>query len=186
MRSRRRALSEHQRLDNASRFADYFSKTAFFRYAKRVSFYIAHDGELDLAPLLGIAWSMKKACFLPVLNGPYSNSLKFVRYRPGDPMGKNKYAIDEPIAAARHRKDAIQLDLVLTPLVAFDDHCNRIGMGGGYYDRTFAFLKNRRHWLRPRMVGVAYEFQQTKSIKAKPWDIPLTAIATNQRMINRL
>lgn len=177
MRSQRRALSDQQSLNYATNFALLFSNSKTFRTARHIAFYMANDGELDLSPLIQIAWSRGKTCYLPVLNAPYDKRLKFAKYVTGAPMGKNRYGIDEPMVAARKHRLGINLDLVLTPLVAFDNKGNRIGMGGGYYDRTFAYQKHRQHWHRPKLIGVAYDFQRVKKIKAESWDVPLHSIA---------
>jgi 5-formyltetrahydrofolate cyclo-ligase len=79
----------------------------------------------------------------------------------------------------RQRIQPLALDLVLTPLVGFDHKGNRLGMGGGYYDRSFAFLLRRQNWKKPRLVGLAYDFQQLDKLPAKNWDVPLTAVATD-------
>jgi 5-formyltetrahydrofolate cyclo-ligase len=77
------------------------------------------------------------------------------------------------------------LDLMLVPLVGFDGACNRIGMGGGFYDRTLAYLRRRRHWRRPRLIGIAHECQRVDRIDPRPWDIPLDAVVTEQGVYRR-
>jgi 5-formyltetrahydrofolate cyclo-ligase len=177
MRSQRRALSDKQILNYATNFALSFSKSKTFCNAQHIAFYMANDGELDLSPLINIAWSRGKTCYLPVLNAPYDKRLKFAKYIKGVPMGRNRYGIDEPMVAAREHRLGINLDLILTPLVAFDDKGHRIGMGGGYYDRTFACQRHRQYWHRPKLIGVGYDFQRVKKIKAESWDVPLHSIA---------
>jgi 5-formyltetrahydrofolate cyclo-ligase len=67
------------------------------------------------------------------------------------------------------------------PVVAFDANKNRIGMGGGYYDRCFHFLRNRRKWLKPKLIGVAFACQQVKNITPETWDIPFYKVVTDVR-----
>ena len=74
------------------------------------------------------------------------------------------------------------LDLVITPLVAFDAEGNRMGMGGGYYDRSFAWRKRRRIWRGPMLVGYAYELQKLNSIRASDWDVPMDAVVTESAL----
>ncbi|MGD8594123.1 MAG: 5-formyltetrahydrofolate cyclo-ligase, partial [Gammaproteobacteria bacterium] len=76
-----------------------------------------------------------------------------------------------------------RLNLVLTPLVAFDARGNRLGMGGGYYDRTFAYLRHQHRWRRPRLAGIAYDFQQVDRLERSSWDVPLSTIATPRKYI---
>ena len=93
-----------------------------------------------------------------------------------DHMDRNIFGILEP--ERKPRIDARRLDLVLTPLVAFDDRGVRIGVGRGYYDRCFAFLNRRRHWRRPKLVGVAYERQHVRELARASWDVPLWGAVT--------
>jgi 5-formyltetrahydrofolate cyclo-ligase len=183
IRAQRRALSERQREDYALQFASHFSKSRLFQNSQRIAFYMANDGELDPSELMAIAWSMGKECFLPVLTAPHDKSLLFAKYDPDEPLVYNQFGIPEPFVAARHRIKARTLDLIIMPLVAFDEQGNRIGMGGGYYDRTLAFLKARTQWHKPRLAGIGYGFQQVASIDNESWDVPLTYIATEKKLL---
>jgi len=95
-------------------------------------------------------------------------------------MRYNRFRIPEPALHARHRISPMALDLVLTPLVAFGDEGARLGMGGGYYDRTFAWLHHRHLWRTPRLIGVAYGFQYHPDLEANHWDVPLSAVVTEE------
>lgn len=117
-----------------------------------------------------------------MLRGRRENRLWFLPYRPGEPLHPNRFGIPEP---SRHRGrigPPWNLDLLLVPLVGFDADCNRIGMGGGFYDRTLAYLRHRTHWRRPRLIGIAHECQRVEQIHPRTWDIPLDAVATEQRI----
>jgi 5-formyltetrahydrofolate cyclo-ligase len=144
--------------------------------------YWAADGELDARPLLEVAIKRGRHAFLPVLRVGKRNQLWFIRYRPGEPMRLNRFGIPEP--RRRQRRFALPwtLDLILVPLVGFDDACNRLGMGGGFYDRTLAFLGHRQHWRRPRLIGIAHECQRVDRLAPRPWDLPLDAVATERRL----
>jgi len=95
-------------------------------------------------------------------------------------MQINQFGIAEPMVSPRYYLRADALDLLLVPLVAFDVNGNRLGMGGGFYDRTLAYLKRRQHWCRPYLLGIAHDFQRVESLKRADWDIPLQAILTNK------
>lgn len=184
MRNERRSLPAHDKKRFAGLLAKNLAKTNLFRNSQHIAFYIANDGELDLQPLMRIAWRMKKTCYLPILSPPFrQHMLYFAPYEEGDPLISNQYAIPEPKVSPRHWCPGRGLNLVLTPLVAFDVQGNRLGMGGGYYDRTFAYLRNHNRWLRPRLVGVAYDFQQVDQLESAAWDVPLSAIATPRQLI---
>jgi len=141
---------------------------------------MANDGELDPCYLMGDAWARGKICYLPVLMHTHDKSLLFARYEPDASMVYNQFGIPEPSVGARHKIKARNLDLIIMPLVAFDKMGNRIGMGGGYYDRTLAFLNARTRWYKPRLVGIGYSFQQVVSINSESWDVPLSYIATEK------
>ncbi|HKJ08574.1 MAG TPA: 5-formyltetrahydrofolate cyclo-ligase [Gammaproteobacteria bacterium] len=179
MRRQRRALTPSQRIEAAWRMADHLAASALFRNSRRIAAYLPADGEMDPEPLMERAWELGKTVYLPVLVPFGHNRLWFAPYRPGDRLMSNCYGIDEPRIVHRGRISATALDLVLAPLVAFDARGNRLGMGGGYYDRSFGFLRRRRHWQKPRLVGLAYDFQQVEALPAQPWDVPLTAVATD-------
>lgn len=135
---------------------------------------------MDLTPLIARALSMGKQCYLPVLSPLYHNRLWFAPYKSGMPLLLNRFGIPEPDANWSMMRPAWTLDLMLTPLVAFDADGNRLGMGGGYYDRTLAYLERRRHWRRPRLLGTAYSFQQVETLPHAEWDVPLHGIATEK------
>lgn len=179
MRGRRRALGPAQRTKAGQRVAAAMTDSHWFRNSRHIAFYLPNDGELDLRPLLGHAEAMGKTCYLPVLSIPFHNHLWFMPYRSGARLQRNRFGIPEPaIANQAQARKPWTLDLLLAPLVAFDARGNRLGMGGGFYDRTLAFLRCREHWHKPRVVGTAYAFQEVDALPAQPWDVPLDAIVT--------
>ena len=122
---------------------------------------------------------MKKQVYLPVLLPFHHNRLWFARFEPDTWLVVNRYGIAEPERIHRRRIVPQALDIVLAPLVGFDHKGNRLGMGGGFYDRSFAYLLKRKYWRTPRLIGLAYDFQQLPSLPDRPWDVPLTAVATD-------
>lgn len=178
IRARRRALEPRQRHAAASALARQLAHTHLLRASRHVACYLASDGEIDLQPLMRRLWSMGKRCYLPVLSAGHDKRLWFAPYAPDTPLRENRYGIPEPATPARDWLDPRQLDLVLAPLVAFDARGHRLGMGGGYYDRSFAFLLQAHRCRGPRLIGVAYAFQQVAALDGEPWDVPLHAVAT--------
>jgi 5-formyltetrahydrofolate cyclo-ligase len=157
-----------------------------FRHARRIAGYWPTDGELDPGPLLALAGCPDRRTFLPVLRPDRRSRLWFFPYAPGDPLRPNRFGIPEP---RRGRGGALPpwvLDLILVPLVGFDADCNRLGMGGGFYDRTLAFLRRRQYWHRPRLIGLAHECQRVNRLEPRPWDVPLDAVATERQLWSRL
>ncbi|MGI9329078.1 MAG: 5-formyltetrahydrofolate cyclo-ligase [Gammaproteobacteria bacterium] len=141
--------------------------------ARRIAAYLAVNSEIDCGALIETAWSRGREVYLPVLQG---QGLFFRRYRPKSLLTPNRFAIPEPSEEPLLRATA--LDVVIAPLVAFDRVGNRLGMGGGYYDRTFSFLRYRKSWRHPRLLGFAYDMQAVNSLPAQSWDVPLDAVVT--------
>ena len=102
--------------------------------------------------------------------------MRFLRVRRQTPLQRNHYGILEPVTG--DEASANELDVVVTPLVAFDENGHRIGMGGGYYDRFFAALRTRKRWLRPKLIGFAFDCQKVARISPNPWDIRLSRVFT--------
>lgn len=178
IRAARRRLAPGERATAAEELANRFAHDPWFRNARRIAAYFANDGELDPLPLMERAWKAGKQVCVPILSPVTGNRLWFSPYRPGEVLAANRFGIPEPIYTDTRLLPPWTLDLVLTPLVAFDPQGNRLGMGGGYYDRTFAYLRCRNHWRKPRLVGLAYEMQKVERLPCEPWDIPLAGVAT--------
>jgi len=142
--------------------------------ARRIACYWAIHGEIDCGPIAAEAWERGRDIFLPVLR---SGGLAFAPWRPGCSMAANRYGIPEPCDATG-MLTAGQIDVVLAPLVAFDSTGTRLGMGGGYYDRSLRLLARRRHWSRPRYIGLAHAFQHVDHLDKRAWDVPLHAVVT--------
>lgn len=176
MRDKRSALSASERQAAAEAAARRISRLRLFQRAERIGAYLAVNGEIDLDPVIRMAWDRGKRVALPVLRGQH---LEFLEYLPDTPMVPNRFGIPEPDPAHAKPLPARFLNLVLAPLVAFDLQGGRLGMGGGYYDRSFAFLRRRRHWLRPAFIGMAHEFQHVKHLPSEPWDVPLHGVVTD-------
>jgi 5-formyltetrahydrofolate cyclo-ligase len=122
---------------------------------------------------------MNKTCYLPVLSRLTHDRLWFVPFTPDTPLTRNRFGILEPLAPARTRVCAQELDLILMPLVGFDTRGNRLGMGGGFYDKSLAFLRTRSVWRKPHLIGLAHDFQRVDKLAAGAWDVPLQAVATD-------
>ena len=148
--------------------------------SQHIAVYLPSDGEIDPRPLMQYLWSTGKTLYLPVLVSFSAQRLWFSPYSPGDRLVLNRHGIPEPERVHRRRIKPVSLDLVLTPLVGFDDTGHRLGMGGGYYDRAFGFLNKRTHWKKPRLMGLAFELQRCRTLASAPWDVDLDAVATEK------
>lgn len=178
LRANRRSLSDiEQRQASLGVCRQLITLPAFLR-SQRIAVYFSNDGEINLDPLIAAAWKMGKTLYLPVLHPFKSGELVFMEYHAGQSMVKNRFGIPEPVSHRDSRCPAWLLDLILTPLVGFDEAGNRMGMGGGFYDRTFAFLRDGSKPRRPALLGLAHECQKVDSITTEAWDIPMDAIVT--------
>lgn len=186
MRAQRARLSPAQQAHAALQVAHRIAHSTLFQRSQHIACYLPQRGELDPTPLMQRVWAMRKTCYLPILSPLPGGRLWFVPYRQGDPLTPNRFGILEPCLSTAHCAPPWALDLVLTPLVAFDAQGNRLGMGGGFYDKTFSFLRQNlyrhQHWCKPRLVGLAYDFQCVATLQHSSWDVPLQAIATELRL----
>ncbi len=182
MTARRRQLSSAARREASDAICDRIARAPFFSSARSIAVYSAVRGEVDLAPLRRFAVRAGKRVFLPVLLGGSRRIMRFAELRGATPLVHNRFGIPEPAPGRRIYAPPRTLDLVLTPVVAFDRFGNRLGLGAGYYDRCFGYLRSRGSWRRPKLVGVAYSFQETAAIEPDPWDVPLWRIVTELAM----
>ncbi|MGB0448981.1 MAG: 5-formyltetrahydrofolate cyclo-ligase [Porticoccaceae bacterium] len=181
IRNKRRVLTSAQQQSAAENLAALISQQASFLRAKRIGLYLANDGEIDPSILMGIALNANKTCFLPIIHPLQFNRLYFGEYRNGDSLETNRFGIPEPKFNSTAIAPLWTLDLILLPLVAFDRSGNRIGMGGGFYDRTLAAVASQPR--RPTLIGLAHHCQEVESISQQSWDIPLDQIVTDLEII---
>jgi len=180
MRRHRRALGRRARESHARELARRLSASLCLRRGRRIACYLANDGEISLMPLIQDLWKRGKSVYVPALHGA---KLWFLPMAHDTPLTPNRFGIPEPDLGPQARCSPRALDLVLVPLVAFDEHGTRLGMGGGFYDRTFAFLRHRTSWCRPRLIGVGYEFQRVVRLPTRPWDVVLHGAATERGLV---
>jgi 5-formyltetrahydrofolate cyclo-ligase len=184
LRRQRRSLSAEQHFILSEKITAILSIQPFFLRAKRLGIYLANDGEVDPSTIVNICHKSSKQCFLPVIHPLKTNRLHFARYRQNSQLIANRFGILEPGIGSTKIVAPWSLDLILMPLVGFDRQGNRLGMGGGFYDRTLAFTA-RGQRPAPRLIGLAHSFQELESISPQIWDIPVDHIITEQEIINR-
>ena len=141
-----------------------------YRHAKHIALYNPVEGEIDLQTLWQTAPLQGKYCYFPSLNE--DKTLSFLPATPATPFKNNRFNIAEPDVEIAQARAPQQIDIIFVPLVAFDEQGTRLGMGAGYYDRTFAFETH------PLLIGVAYDFQQQAHLIRESWDVTLNAIIT--------
>ncbi|MBA5200240.1 5-formyltetrahydrofolate cyclo-ligase [Pectobacterium aroidearum] len=182
----RQAVRQHRRLLTPEQQA-LFAQQACERVmahpkiirAESVAVFLSFDGELDTSPLIQQLWQQGKRVYLPVLHPFRAGHLLFLRYASDTELVRNRLKIMEPRLDVRQVLPLPQLDILLTPLVAFDHQGQRLGMGGGFYDRT---LQYRNQMSRgPYPIGLAHDCQQVDALPVESWDIPLPEIITPSR-----
>lgn len=175
---RRNTLSDSERHAAAEAAVKLFTNSPFFVNSQQIACYLAHGKEFDCSLLIKAIWQANKNCYLPVLS--QEKSLEFVLYNENDPLDFNRYHILEP---TKRKIIPVQtLELVVTPLVGFDLQGNRLGMGGGYYDRTFQFMREK-NFQNPYLLGLAYAFQQVVKLPSDPWDVRLNGVLTEEKLL---
>ena len=166
-RAARAELSADEREKASNKIADTVIRSSWFRRSKFIACYLSTQEEVDTWLLIDRAWRMKKRIFAPIIKK--NLTMEFCELSAESKLVFNQYGLPEPqdgeIIAPR------ALDLVITPVVAFDADGNRIGMGGGYFDRTFSFLGNRQYLFHPKLIGLAFSCQRVEKIAPNPWDI---------------
>nr|AAR37522.1 5-formyltetrahydrofolate cyclo-ligase family protein [uncultured marine bacterium 311] len=152
----------------ASLFMDMFSELKL----KKVSIYIPIHNEVPTKRIIQLIIGSNTKCFLPVINQDLNNkNMRFAEFNHETALVKNKFDISEPISGTF--ENASQLDLVVIPLVAFDNEGFRLGMGKGYYDFTFGTSKINR---KPLFWGLSYDFQKTDSCYPEEHDLKMQAV----------
>ncbi|MGB8715268.1 MAG: 5-formyltetrahydrofolate cyclo-ligase [Rhodanobacteraceae bacterium] len=180
MRARREALSPQQRIAAAQGLRHVLDTSAAFCQARNIGGYWACAGELPLNLALASVQQRRQHYWLPRVQP--GRQLEFAEWHSGDPVLANRFGIPEPAADAAALA-AADMDVLLLPLLAFDATGNRLGTGGGFYDRTLAFLKSSPRPAKPLLIGIGYGFQQVEQLAAEDWDIPLDAVATETQLI---
>ena len=178
-RRARSALTSRERAWASSKIVRRFCSSNLFYRARIIACYLPTLEEVDTLSLLDRAWRARKTICVPVIGK--ASSLHFVELRPDTKVVRNRYGIFEP--EERNVVLTRDLDVCVVPTVAFDDSRHRIGMGGGYYDRHFEFVRRPRRWLRPKLVGFAFECQRVDNIQSAPWDVSLHRIVTENDIV---
>jgi 5-formyltetrahydrofolate cyclo-ligase len=186
IRAKRQALSTSLQQLAAENCANTIISSHILENKNNIAFYLAQDNELSLSNLINYCFNnnINQKFYLPAINKDNKEKiLQFIAYNKNSTLQNNKYHIPEPIPIApdgSHYINPESLDLVFVPLVAFTKSGYRLGMGGGYYDRTFAFLANSSNNIleKPLLIGIGYDFQCVDYLPHQDWDIKLYGIAT--------
>lgn len=180
MRQQRRQLSAAQQERAAHQLDQQLHQAGILSDHQHIAFYLASDGEIDPQYFLSRALAGGTCCYLPVVCD--NQQLGFVRYSGGDELVPNRFGIPEPVDASQPTP-AWELEAVLLPLVGFDRDGGRLGMGGGFYDRSLSGSGQAPEARRPRLIGLAHSCQEVNRLEMESWDIPLDEIVTEREVI---
>lgn len=180
MRQQRRLLSSSARAEAHRGFARILASTPLLQAGRHVAVYFAYGHEAELRHVIELARRRGCLLYLPVITHFRHNRMRFVRYETETPMRVNRYGIAEPDSRPAVVIPVRRLDLVLLPLVAFDERGWRLGSGAGFYDRSLHHLREGRRWRRPKLVGVGYECQRVARLQPDRWDVPLDGVLTER------
>ncbi len=177
-KTRRLAISAAQRMQTAEAIAQQLVQLPEWLPANYIAGYWATQGEVPLHIAQMRAQSPKVWC-LPIIQA--DKTLKFAPWRSGDPLVSNQYGIPEPDISPTSALDVTSTSIVLLPLLAYTRAGIRLGMGGGYYDRSFAFRRTQS--APPLLIGVAYSSQETDSLPSEEWDIKLDLLINEREVL---
>ena len=181
-RDKRLSLSKEQQTQAAQQLLEQFQQLTLFHCAQNVALYLSFNGEINTQPLIDYLWSIKCRVFVPILHPFCKGHLLFQEFSQHTPMHKNHFGISEPRLDVQRVCPIENLDVLFTPLVAFDLTGNRLGMGGGFYDRTLAGLANANKNKQAIVVGLAHELQLTSTLPTATWDIGLPYVLTSNKL----
>jgi 5-formyltetrahydrofolate cyclo-ligase len=181
LRQQRRSLSTSSQQQHTINIERQLRQCTLFKRSKRIAAYLAADGEIDPTLIIETARRANKAVYLPVL-APFSRRLYFAPYHANSQLKLNHYQIAEPDVHPGQWLKPQQLDLILMPLVGFDIEGNRLGMGGGYYDRSLSFFHFRKNTHSPHLIGLAHQLQCIEKLPHQSHDVPMQMIATEQQL----
>lgn len=174
VRARRNALHIDEQISAGQNLAKRLSQHIKIRQAQRIALYLTNDGELSTEHIIEWCWQHNKEVYLPVVHPFSKGHLLFLRYQKDTSLVSNRYGILEPKLNVGNVCPLAELDVLCTPLVAFDSSGARLGMGGGFYDRSLV------NWQLTNLypIGIAHDCQQVDNVPIEPWDIPLPEIIT--------
>lgn len=181
LRQQRQQLTLQQQQHHQILACQHLINSSYLEKAKKVAVFLSQDGELGTEQVINtLLQNAQIELFLPALETQPDWHMGFSPYRIDSKMRNNRFNIPEPDVPYELHQTGQEMDLVLMPLVGFDLAGHRMGMGGGFYDRTFAFKLNNPQVKNPILVGWAHSCQQTEQLPNEPWDVPLDAVITEK------
>jgi len=173
----RQQLNQDAQAQKSAEISLHLLRHPWFDLSQHIACYLAFKGEVATGEIIQTLWQKKKSCYLPIVDAEHFQ-LAFALYNSETQMEKNRYGIEQPVYEPEAIILPIELDVVIMPLVGFDKRGNRLGMGAGFYDRSLAFKSQQTKPLKPRLIGLAYDFQRVDELPVQAWDVKLDAVVT--------
>lgn len=178
LRKQRQGISQSAREHFNYRIQQTLLSAGVLLRFSNIAGYLSNDGEPSIDSLVQTCYEINRPFYLPVVR---KKALAFAQYTLGNELSNNAFNIPEP--STQHTLCARFLSVILIPLVGFDNQGNRLGMGGGYYDRTLNFMLDPACKKKPLLIGIAYSLQKVNTINPHAWDVPLDAVITEKGLI---
>lgn len=184
LRNIRQSLTQSEQKQHAQNalvhFKDLLKSNPTFTQPQKIAFFLAQDGELETHQCIDYLWNKTDhLVFLPVLETRKEWHMAFAQFTSRSKMTPNQFGIEEPLTDFSNHLSGDEMDWVFMPLVGFDEMGNRLGMGGGFYDRTFAFKLHQKNQTT-QLIGWAHECQKIEQLNVEKWDVPLDGVITEQ------
>jgi len=181
LRLTRNKVQENEQISAAATIKHTLTNLPMWQTSKHIGIYLPMAGEINVWPIIEKAWQESKTCYLPVVKTGENAVLEFVKYQKNDTLRTNTCGAKEPLATTS-KISPENLDLVIVPLVGFTESNMRLGQGGGFYDRTFAFRKDLPLNAKPLLIGVAYELQKIPNLPEEEWDVAMNLVITEKEI----
>ena len=179
LREKRNRLTPQQQTQASKQLSQQL--LALTQPGQSLALYLGNDGELSPNYAIDELLAQHRNVYLPVMHGFRKGYLNFQQYEPLEQMTTNNFGILEPKLNSLTTQAMTDLDFIFMPLVGFDQFGNRLGMGGGFYDRTLSKIHLKKQ--RPKLIGLAHDCQQVEQLPIEPWDVAIDLILTPTQKI---
>jgi 5-formyltetrahydrofolate cyclo-ligase len=177
MRERRQAISSDEQVLASQKLAQQYQQHFKSLQSTNIAIYLTNDGELDTGHLIETLFNVGHSLYVPKISTSQPGEMKFCRLKSDREFITNRFGIKEPLI--NEFIDIVEIEIIFLPLTAFDINGNRLGMGGGFYDRVLS----KEHHPSLKSIGLAYDFQEIEHCPVQSFDQPLNNLLTPTRML---
>lgn len=173
IRQKRKALHEDEVAKCSELVRRVVLEHEFLKQNRCIASYHSFSGEIDTVEINKALRLAGHHMALPVIHPEEKGLMDFYSYETPEDLILNRFKIPEPVVSEENLVQPHHLEVVIVPLVGFNEKGERLGMGGGYYDRMLKKIS-----CECLTLGLAYDFQLIPEIKSQPWDMPLDEVIT--------